>query len=123
LTRHELRAAFDRVVFESVRPGAIGLAFLYVFFAGAHLVLLKEPARTVMATLALLSAVALLVIWSLLRQRTVQQYSDRVIYTSGYSTDFADVETSLGPRVHFLPKPYQFPVLASLIRECLDAQP
>ncbi|MBI2948561.1 MAG: PAS domain-containing protein [Verrucomicrobia bacterium] len=71
LTRRELRAAFDRVVFESVRPGAIGLAFLYVFFAGAHLALLKEPARTIMATLALLSAVALFVVWSLLRKRTV----------------------------------------------------
>lgn len=58
-----------------------------------------------------------------LAQTCLAQRPDlRVIYTSGYSTDFEEVETSLGPRVHFLAKPYQFPVLANLIRECLEAR-
>jgi PAS domain S-box-containing protein len=43
-----------------------------------------------------------------------------VIYTSGYSADFGHLESSLGERRFFLAKPYQFPALAKLIRDCLD---
>ncbi len=71
ITPSELRAAFDRIVLENVRPGAIGLASLYVLFTGAHLVLLAEPARSIMASLALFSAVLLFVFWLLLRRRAV----------------------------------------------------
>lgn len=46
----------------------------------------------------------------------------KVIYTSGYSTDFESLESSLQEDFHFLPKPYQFSNLARLVRECLDVE-
>jgi PAS domain S-box-containing protein len=56
-----------------------------------------------------------------LAQRLLSQKPGlKVIYTSGYSTDFDTLESSLGDGIYFLPKPYQFPTLARLVRECLD---
>lgn len=46
----------------------------------------------------------------------------RVIYTSGYSTDFADLESSLRDGHKFLSKPYRFDTLAKTIRAALDSR-
>jgi two-component system, cell cycle sensor histidine kinase and response regulator CckA len=49
-----------------------------------------------------------------------QQPDLKVIYTSGYSTDFSDLESTLRGGIRFLPKPYHLPTLVNLLRECLD---
>jgi DNA-binding NtrC family response regulator len=44
----------------------------------------------------------------------------KVVYTSGYSTEFPQVESALRNGARFLPKPYQFASLNHVVRECLD---
>ncbi len=47
----------------------------------------------------------------------------KVLYTSGYSPGMAGKDTALLEGRNFLPKPYSIGQLASVVRECLDAQP
>lgn len=47
----------------------------------------------------------------------------KVIYTSGYSADFDELEPSLRRGHQFLPKPYRLDTLSKLLRECLDEKP
>ncbi|MGN6556344.1 MAG: response regulator, partial [Verrucomicrobiota bacterium] len=44
----------------------------------------------------------------------------KVIYTSGYSAEFANEKASLIVGANFLPKPYRPRDLAQIIRDCLD---
>ena len=45
----------------------------------------------------------------------------RVIYTSGYSAEWAHAGGATPPGMRFLGKPYQMAELAKVVRECLDA--
>lgn len=44
----------------------------------------------------------------------------KVIYTSGYSADIAEVDFTLREGLNFLQKPYPAQKLAEIVRECLD---
>jgi CheY-like chemotaxis protein len=46
----------------------------------------------------------------------------RVIYTSGYSTEWAHAGGAASPGMRFLGKPYQMAELAKVVRECLDVR-
>ena len=46
----------------------------------------------------------------------------KVMISSGYSSDMAEVVADAEPGVTFLPKPYQVGTLAQALRQCLDAK-
>lgn len=49
-----------------------------------------------------------------------QKPSLKIIYTSGYSTEFSEVGEALRPGDRFLAKPYHLPHLVKIIQECLS---
>jgi PAS domain S-box-containing protein len=53
-------------------------------------------------------------------QMRAEHPSLKVIYTSGYSMDFAGQDMALRSGINFLAKPYEPSALASAVRECLD---
>lgn len=58
-----------------------------------------------------------------LAQRCISSKPElKVVYTSGYSTDFDELEPSLRRGHQFLPKPYRVHTLTKLIRESLDSR-
>lgn len=51
---------------------------------------------------------------------SLKKASLKTIITSVYSSELADDEGVVDPRVRFLSKPYNMAGLAALVRECLD---
>jgi len=47
----------------------------------------------------------------------------RLLYVSGFTNNLSIESDSMSPRAGFLPKPFTAQVLATRVRECLDASP
>ncbi|MEW6155933.1 MAG: ATP-binding protein [Verrucomicrobiota bacterium] len=78
-TRDRLEQAFEEIVFDMLKPGAVGLGSLYVVFAVAHRFSLPAPANSVMPVVAFASALLLFGLAHLLdRGALAKRYGHRI---------------------------------------------
>jgi DNA-binding NtrC family response regulator len=58
---------------------------------------------------------------NVLAERLLAEKPDlKVLFSSGYSADFATESAPVNQRINFLQKPYKLDVLVKTVRDCLD---